>query len=446
MNKMITKGLFAALFLVGCAQKQMAVADNSDIQQTIADDQHKIDQAYEEQWDVLAQDELSKAEKALQSARQHYAARGDLTKAGDDFTNFQLYYTQAQGLADARSPKVQGLLKTRREIIDKGIRRYPDEDKSLGKLDNEFRSLSKKQYVNAQDYSELQNKYIMLGSRGSKKEILGSARFQIDEAKKNKAKKYAPRSLNTAELDLKNAENVIDSNTNQPDSYLSAVRKANRSAAILTAVVTEQRKVDYNLDESEAEKIVEQSGRIDQMNFDLATTNAALNETQANLSEKEEREKAEAEKAETEKHFQDTIAEAQKQFSPSEADVYRQGDKILIRLKSIGFASGKSDIPDKSKDLIERVSKVAEKLDAKQLVIEGHTDSVGSTQANDAISKKRAESVMSYLTSDGWDSSKIQAVGLGSQKPLSSNETKAGRAENRRVDVWITPTEPTKTE
>jgi OmpA-OmpF porin, OOP family len=278
-------------------------------------------------------------------------------------------------------------LRTRRQVVDKGTRNWPDENKAIGKLDNDFRNLSEKKIVDPRDYSELQMKYMDVGNRAYKKEVLGSARKQVEDAKNNKAKKYAPRSLNIAELDLKNAENTMDSNVNQPEAYAPAVRKANRSAAMLTAIVEEQKKVNYNLDEGSA----------------------------------------------------------QKSFSPSEAEVFRQGDKILIRLKTIGFATGQTDIPAQSKPILERVAQVAEKLDANQVVVEGHTDSVGSAAINETISQKRAESVMSYLQTEGVAAGKIQAVGYGFQKPLSSNKTKTGRAQNRRVDVWISPNEMTET-
>ncbi|MFT2536497.1 OmpA family protein, partial [Escherichia coli] len=65
--------------------------------------------------------------------------------------------------------------------------------------------------------------------------------------------------------------------------------------------------------------------------------------------------------------------------------------------------------------------------------IDGHTDSVGSAAYNLALSKKRAESVRAYLVSKGIDASRLAAEGYGKTKPIASNDTEAGRAENRRV-------------
>ena len=65
--------------------------------------------------------------------------------------------------------------------------------------------------------------------------------------------------------------------------------------------------------------------------------------------------------------------------------------------------------------------------------VQGHTDSVASDEYNRRLSKSRAESVKNYLVSQGIDASRLTAVGLGEAKPVASNATEAGRAQNRRV-------------
>ena len=73
-------------------------------------------------------------------------------------------------------------------------------------------------------------------------------------------------------------------------------------------------------------------------------------------------------------------------------------------------------------------------------MIEGHTDSTGSDQVNDHLSQQRAESVRDYLVANKTlAKEKIVAIGYGSRRPLASNETKEGRAINRRIDVLISP-------
>lgn len=143
--------------------------------------------------------------------------------------------------------------------------------------------------------------------------------------------------------------------------------------------------------------------------------------------------------ADADKKFQMALETARQKFTPSEADVYRQGDRLLIRLKTMGFASGHAELPDTSKSILDKVTTVAQELTPKEVIIEGHTDSVGSAEINEELSKKRADTVATYLKEKGMPDTMVQSVGFGFQKPLSSNKSKEGRAQNRRVDIWITP-------
>jgi outer membrane protein OmpA-like peptidoglycan-associated protein len=73
-----------------------------------------------------------------------------------------------------------------------------------------------------------------------------------------------------------------------------------------------------------------------------------------------------------------------------------------------------------------------------RITIEGHTDSVGSSKANQAVSAQRAAAVKQYLVDQGADASRIQTEGLGEAYPVASNSTEAGRQKNRRVEVIFT--------
>jgi OOP family OmpA-OmpF porin len=70
-----------------------------------------------------------------------------------------------------------------------------------------------------------------------------------------------------------------------------------------------------------------------------------------------------------------------------------------------------------------------------RVVVEGHTDSVGSDAYNQKLSERRAEAVKSYLVRRGIDASRIRTRGLGETRPVASNSTEAGRAQNRRAEV-----------
>jgi OmpA-OmpF porin, OOP family len=71
------------------------------------------------------------------------------------------------------------------------------------------------------------------------------------------------------------------------------------------------------------------------------------------------------------------------------------------------------------------------------VVIEGHTDNVGKAAYNKKLSQKRAEAVMKYMVESGINANRIKAQGFGMDKPIASNETIEGRAQNRRVEAAV---------
>ncbi len=467
MPQKVIKMMFVSLMLLSYAnlimscsssQKTPMTTDmaNTGMGDTIANAEQKVARAYEEQWDVLATSEIKRAAEDVEKAKKNYAAAGSMDSIAKELREFDADYKQAQLLAQARAPRVEGLLAARRKVLDSGIRAMPNENKVFAKLDDDFRVMAGSKSIDVKDFSKLQGQYMRLAAQTEKNANLLKAKQQIEFAINNKAHRYAPRALNMAELDMKSAENMMGANIDNPQAYEPSVRKAKLSAAMVAAIIDEQRKANYNLDEGAARKIVQQRGVVAQLSSDLRNKNEELYYSQAELQAYQKElegsredlataEKAslykdtELAKAEKEKRFQTALESAQKQFTKTEADVYRQGDKILIRLKKMEFPVGKATVPEKSKPLLDKVVKVAKQLGPQEVVVEGHTDSVGAAAVNTKISQERADSVMGYLETDGIPSGVLQSVGYGFDKPLGSNKTKTGRAQNRRVDIWITP-------
>jgi outer membrane protein OmpA-like peptidoglycan-associated protein len=100
------------------------------------------------------------------------------------------------------------------------------------------------------------------------------------------------------------------------------------------------------------------------------------------------------------------------------------------------FATGSSEIlsPDTFLNLIARIN---ESAPGSAIQVRGHTDSTGSPEANQALSEQRAASVQAFLTSNGVNASEVTAIGFGETQPLALEDTDAGRARNRRVEVVI---------
>ena len=113
-----------------------------------------------------------------------------------------------------------------------------------------------------------------------------------------------------------------------------------------------------------------------------------------------------------------------------------QSDKGLINLK-IEFASGSAQLTESAQAQILEIAKALRSADLgnEKIMITGHTDSVGSAEANLALSRQRALAVKKVLASLDIDSSRLNSRGLGESEPLADNLSADGRARNRRVTL-----------
>lgn len=102
------------------------------------------------------------------------------------------------------------------------------------------------------------------------------------------------------------------------------------------------------------------------------------------------------------------------------------------------FATNKADLSDAAKTSLTKFSNVLKKNADMDVNIYGHTDNTGSDAINDPLSLRRAESVEGFLSTCSVNASQMKAVqGKGSKEPVASNDTKDGRALNRRVEVYL---------
>lgn len=120
------------------------------------------------------------------------------------------------------------------------------------------------------------------------------------------------------------------------------------------------------------------------------------------------------------------------------AKVERVGEGIRVVFDSgLLFSTGSSTITPASRYNIEKLSRILSQYDDTNVVIEGHTDTIGAESSNQFLSERRAESVGSLLRAYGVSGSRISSVGYGETRPVATNETESGRRLNRRVEVLI---------
>lgn len=140
-------------------------------------------------------------------------------------------------------------------------------------------------------------------------------------------------------------------------------------------------------------------------------------------------------------YFDQQEAALRKQLLNSGVQVERVGEnQLMLRLENgIGFHSSSYQLDSSIHNTLSGVAQILVEYPDTSLVIDGHTDSTGSDTTNQVLSERRAESVRSYLVSQGVAAGRAIARGNGERYPLCTNSTAEGRACNRRVEIQILP-------
>jgi len=109
--------------------------------------------------------------------------------------------------------------------------------------------------------------------------------------------------------------------------------------------------------------------------------------------------------------------------------------KLNEYARTILFDTGKSSIKAESTAVMVDIITILSEYPNARFTVEGHTDSQGSASSNQALSDSRANSVRDFLVERGVSPTTLSAIGYGEERPISTNDTRAGRAQNRRVEI-----------
>ncbi len=122
------------------------------------------------------------------------------------------------------------------------------------------------------------------------------------------------------------------------------------------------------------------------------------------------------------------------------ADITNTGSHLLVVLpESVTFRTGSSVVDPEFRPALRAVSQSLQRHPGSSVRVIGHTDNVGTAAYNNQLSQERALSVARELIASGTSASRITVTGRGYYEPIASNASAAGRAENRRVEIMITP-------
>ena len=314
-----------------------------------------------------------------------------------------------------------------------------------------------------------------------KDQYLAETRRLLANADRARVGRYAPITLGKAKQLLADAERELNENRYDTDLPRSLARQANyeaKHALYLSEIVRKVRDKDLTAEQlvlQWEEPLRDIAGVADiQPDMETGPTKLAAelvayfdnlaSEKQALEQEKEEYQVriadmeeelsalderlggATAERAaliqrlEAQARVKEQFERVEKMFTSDESRVFRQGDTIILRLVGLSFDSGASQIRPQNFDLLAKVEKAIDVFPRSELIIEGHTDSHGGDDLNQKLSQERAESVRQYMINAmRIPTYRLIATGYGETRPVASNETQAGRARNRRIDIVIKP-------
>ena len=314
-----------------------------------------------------------------------------------------------------------------------------------------------------------------------KAQYLTETRQLLADADRARVGRYAPITLGKAKRLLAEAERELSENRYDTDRPRSLARQANyeaKHAIYLSEIVRQVRDKDLTAEQlvltweqsmiaisAAADAIPDMQDGPDRLTAELvayidglrrdkqrleqeAGENAIrIADMEAELQALDERlGGATAERAalvqrlEAQERVKQQFEQIERMFSADEARVFRQGNTIIMRLVGLDFDSGQSQIKPSNFELLGKVEKAIDVFPRSELTIEGHTDSYGGDELNQKLSQDRAESVKQYMVNAmRIPTYRLIATGYGETKPVASNETAAGRARNRRIDIVIKP-------
>jgi outer membrane protein OmpA-like peptidoglycan-associated protein len=294
---------------------------------------------------------------------------------------------------------------------------------------------------------------------------LEEARNAVEIATNAGARQYASDTLSKAELSLSNAEATFGKGDKRV--VVQDSRDAVQNAAEALQMTLQRQEEEARANERAAAAQRTAAAQAQQQQEAAARQQAELQRQQAELqaqrdaqarqqAELQAQQDAQARAAAEAQSQQDAQATAQAQQAAQQAELEKQQlraalleqfNRILpttdtprglkANLADVLFATGKFELQPPAREALAKFSGIVLAHPGLKMQVEGYTDSVGSDTFNQALSENRANSVRAYLIAQGIDPASIAALGYGKSNPVASNDSAAGRQQNRRVEIII---------
>ncbi|UCF89966.1 MAG: OmpA family protein [Desulfobacterales bacterium] len=432
--------------------------------------------ARKNQLNVLSPDWFSKAETSLSKAKKSLAGGEEIAAIFQYVDEGRSQLKTAEEMARVAQTTLPNVIESRNMARAAGATKLD----GYARVEDQFLTLTKAIEENnlrlaQRDRARVNEAFRELELRAIKNQTIGEVRQLLAQAEKEGARKFAPASLALAHQKLDATDTFITKNPYEKEKMHAMAADALFYAQRLMQMTQQSRQIQTMHSEqialwieallhkatrelaapdmrnesleTQVENVVQSIAAL-QADHDFMIDQAKTQKEEINALKQEitdlegqtREQQLAKERLAAKQEFNQKFTQIQNYFEPDEAEVYKQGNQLVIRLKAIQFPVGKEIIMPANYELLSKVQKAIRTFGEPDVVIEGHTDSTGSDEINEHLSQKRAESVREYLVANQTlPYSKIVAVGYGSMRPLASNETPAGRAINRRIDVVVKP-------
>jgi outer membrane protein OmpA-like peptidoglycan-associated protein len=279
---------------------------------------------------------------------------------------------------------------------------------------------------------------------------LVNARSAYQLASQGPAEQLVPAELHKAHEALVLAEQSFlkdpDSQKTKDLAYV-AQRKSEQAGALGAMAADKASKDKANADFRKKQTEIVKQGKRDLSDSEKRTA-AAQAEIDKQASVKEVKDKSDAEfqkqQAEIVKQGRQDLSDSEKRTADALAAlaaiaaVKEEERGLVVTLSgSVLFRSAKSTLLPSAQVKLDQVANALLAVRARNLIVEGHTDSQGSASYNQGLSQRRADAVRDYLVQRGYPTDRIQARGKGKGSPIADNASPEGRANNRRVEIII---------
>ncbi len=422
-------------------------------------------------------DAYENAEEGLERGRNIEYVRREAKEAED-------YFTQAKTASELALTALAQVMKSRQDAANaRAPELSPDLwDDAQNEFGDAIRYLERGDLKRAKRLDiEATTLYRDAELVAIKAQYLTETRRLIADAEKARVERYAPITLGEARRLLAEAEKELNENrydTDRPRNLAKAANYEARHAIHLSEVIRDVRDKEQTVEqlilgwEAPLREIAgaadvlpamaegpqpltdELVTYIDELRSDKYSLEQEREDYLARLGDMEEEIRALDERLggateeraaliqrlRAQERVRQQFEQVERMFNNSEARVFREGNTVILRLVGLNFESGQSALTPNNFDLLAKVEKAIDVFPQSELVIEGHTDSYGGDLSNQKLSQDRAESVKQYMVNAmRIPSYRLIAIGYGETNPVANNETAAGRAKNRRIDIVIKP-------